>query len=38
MYKGKIVKIVGDEAIVMVKDYEFIRIKRRDGMTVRGRS
>ena len=34
MYKGKIVKIVGDEAIVMVKDYELIRIKRRDGMTV----
>ncbi|HHX17753.1 MAG TPA: anti-sigma factor domain-containing protein [Clostridium sp.] len=34
MYKGKIIKIVDDEAIVMVKDYELIRIKRRGNMTV----
>ena len=27
MYKGKIVKITDEEAFVMVKEYEFVRIK-----------
>ncbi|HOA97777.1 MAG TPA: anti-sigma factor domain-containing protein, partial [Acetivibrio saccincola] len=34
MYKGKIVKITDEEAFVMVKEYEFVRIKRRAGMIV----
>ena len=34
MYKGKIVKIINNEVIVMIKEYEFVRIKKRDGMAV----
>ena len=34
MNKGKIVKIINNEVIVMIKEDEFVSIKRRADMTV----
>ena len=33
-YSGKIIKIIGNEAIVMTKDFEVVRIKLRKKVNI----